>query len=531
MIRYFRLKRKDDATIEHIVVSLLLATYCMVFSNELIGGMGGLPMWLGMMLAYYLTRQFAMDKSDITHQLAITRKTEIKYYLKGYSLCFLVGWGIMKILVVISRMIGWGNLNGMSAKEYIDSIYGSTLFERWIYFIVWIVIAGFALSLFPLVFEKNKKRWIAYIVVDSVIFATLCKVIITICNWILPQKKRRMHLKNLLDYLLLFHMPRRLFAILIIGSMLVVLGAIAFFVYKLSYVLYSPKKGVIVKNPAEFRTLSLTEKRDNLRGKLKLAVAVVLSVVIIGAGAYKLLSVIDNNRRQGELNYSQVAECLTKDSNFGPMVYNKEVYVPIDKELSFDTHKENTLGYIAYKGQDCNNKIYKLTIGNLLYKSSPNDKENEGLLQMSGADYNAFEKVSKVQKEGEWRNDQIYVLWDEDWVNETSYGVDKTGYITCEAGFVQSLYNKFGDVKYNPNDFKDYDTYFTIRGYKDMKSVNGTEIICGDWVGCILAKDNNFYYGSYKNQITGLELKELLNILGGSANPTENTKDSKDGIK
>ena len=38
----------------------------------------------------------------------------------------------------------------------------------------------------------------------------------------------------------------------------------------------------------------------------------------------------------------------------------------------------------------------------------------------------------------------------------------------------------------------------------------------GTWVGCILVKDNKFYYGSYENQITGVQLQKLLDVLGGN---------------
>ena len=41
------------------------------------------------------------------------------------------------------------------------------------------------------------------------------------------------------------------------------------------------------------------------------------------------------------------------------------------------------------------------------------------------------------------------------------------------------------------------------------------DTIPGDWVGCILVKDNKFYFGSYENRITGISLQELLDILGG----------------
>ena len=78
------------------------------------------------------------------------------------------------------------------------------------------------------------------------------------------------------------------------------------------------------------------------------------------------------------------------------------------------------------------------------------------------------------------------------------------------------LENEFGEVAYRPEDFDDYDAYFTISGYQDPKEAFGDEVNCGEWIGCILVKDNHFYYGNYDNAITGVTLQELLKVLGGN---------------
>jgi hypothetical protein len=71
-------------------------------------------------------------------------------------------------------------------------------------------------------------------------------------------------------------------------------------------------------------------------------------------------------------------------------------------------------------------------------------------------------------------------------------------------------------VTYRLSDFNDYDAYFTIRAYVDMQAVTEQEAISGDWVGCILAKDDKFYFGSYENQINGICLQQLREVLGGN---------------
>ena len=75
---------------------------------------------------------------------------------------------------------------------------------------------------------------------------------------------------------------------------------------------------------------------------------------------------------------------------------------------------------------------------------------------------------------------------------------------------------QFGEVTYRPLDFEDYDAYFTIRAYASMDDFLAGEVVSGQWAGCILVKDDKFYYGSYDNQITGICLQQLREVLGGN---------------
>lgn len=75
---------------------------------------------------------------------------------------------------------------------------------------------------------------------------------------------------------------------------------------------------------------------------------------------------------------------------------------------------------------------------------------------------------------------------------------------------------QFPQTYYKVSDFDDYDAYFTISAYPDMETALEDGMSPGNWVGCILVKNNKFYYDSYENQITGISLQQLLDILGGS---------------
>ena len=137
-------------------------------------------------------------------------------------------------------------------------------------------------------------------------------------------------------------------------------------------------------------------------------------------------------------------------------------------------------------------------------------------MQMSGADRLSYKKMSVMEKVDSWKRDNVFLLWDEDWSSESAYSKEVTGYTECEKQFVESLENTFGEVKIDPQDFKKYDAYFTIESYPAMKDAVEGDNQIGTWVGCILVKDNKFYYGSYENQITGVQLQKLLDVLGGN---------------
>ena len=134
---------------------------------------------------------------------------------------------------------------------------------------------------------------------------------------------------------------------------------------------------------------------------------------------------------------------------------------------------------------------------------------------MYGAEYNCYMPIEQMEMDDNWKNDTVFLIWDEDWENESAYSNDKAGYTECQKNLIESLETKFGEVEYSLSDFEDYDAFFTIRGYKTIKEAEEREIPYGDWVGIILVKDNGFYYGNYDNKIQGIQLHTLLDVLGG----------------
>ena len=171
------------------------------------------------------------------------------------------------------------------------------------------------------------------------------------------------------------------------------------------------------------------------------------------------------------------------------------------------------LGYLAERDQDCSTRFYQLAVANLLYED-PSGRSSR--LQMQGASSGVYAPMEEVEERQAWKQDEVFLLWDEDWVSESAYTHEPTGYTACNRDFIEGLEMQFPQTYYRVSDFDDYDAYFTISAYPDMETALEDGMSPGNWVGCILVKNNKFYYDSYENQITGISLQQLLDILGGS---------------
>ena len=249
--------------------------------------------------------------------------------------------------------------------------------------------------------------------------------------------------------------------------------------------------------------------RRRVRRKTLKAVIVIVPVVVIAIIVVYTYFMSPSNE---PAEYEKVASCITNDDRLGPMVYDSQVYIPITIELDY-AGTGSPLGYIVYKDQDYSSRYYEVAASNLLYMNKNGD---DTYLQMAGNASNSYKKLSVVEKSNSWKDCSVFLMWDEEWQSESRYSKDVTGYTECDEDFIKSLEDTFGAVKINPADFKGYDAYFTIEGYKSMKDAIESDSHVGTWVGCILAKDDKFYYGSYDNEITGGQLQMLRHVLGGN---------------
>lgn len=496
MKRFYHLSGNINSSLTHLGASILAAFFAMLFVNVFIGGMGGIPVFAAFFLEYYLLRAMVLAENRIGHHLTMESKAEVRYYLIYYAVGYLLVWAIMKLVIIVSRISGWGNIAGLAFGEYVDYFYGSTMLEVWAYLFAGIFMFAYVMSLFPLIVIRQRRQWMGYLVLDSGFFVLVCGIIAFICNFFIKENKRG-RAACVLDDMLLCDIPQKwqagAYIVIIILFALAVLTA----VYQISVKIYSPKPG-----KTEWKDVPVKSWRD-----YRVPVFAALGVVVIlaaGVGYYFFGS------RKDVSSYEKVAECLTEDSVLGPMVYQDTVYLPVDGEWDL-TSRGKELGYLGYKDENCESRFYELVIGNLLYQ----DKSfGEEYLQMQGADSGRFERADILLSKKEWQKDELILLWDEKWVREMDYS-NSAGYSVCDPGLIEGLEQDFPEISMNPEDFSDYDAYFTIRSYEDMKDAFDSETIIGNWVGCILVKDNKFYYGSYENQITGLRLQQLLDVLGG----------------
>lgn len=512
MKSFFSISGNVESSPLHMGVSLLTATASMLYINATVGAMGGIPLWVGVMAVFYVIRGIVLAGNRMTHHLAFSSKQEVRRMMAAYGAAFFCIWAVMKILLTLAQMLGWGSVDGMTAKECFDSIYGSTLVERWAYVFAAFLVISFVMSLFPLIIIRKREIWAAYLIADGILFWCVSQLVIRICDiWI--QKADRQKIHSVMDALFLCVTPHKWQAGLFLGGAVCFLLLIMGMVYEIGIHCYGPKPGNVIRIPEYFQTENPKEREKIQKEKRKTLVLVIVAAVVLVIAVAALVLFLIAGRRREEPSYHKVAECLTEDRSFGPVVYRNQVYIPVYRSLEYHENGEPE-GYFAYKGENVDSRFYQLSIANMVYTDQTGNMPE--YLEMYGADMNSYERADKVESDMEWKKDSVFVLWDEEWLDETAYSRDRTGYSICEKGIIEMLENQFGEVTYRPEDFEDYDAYFTISGYQDPKKAFGDEVNCGEWVGCILVKDNHFYYGNYDNAITGVTLQELLKVLGGN---------------
>jgi hypothetical protein len=405
-------------------------------------------------------------------------------YAAGYALL----WFLFRIGLFFSRVNGWGNIRGLSAIEYIKEMLQTSMLEKWTYIFAALAMFAFVYSLFPLVVIKGRVHWLCYALVDGALFALLTSGIEAFALRGVESAKRT-RATCLIDALLLQGAIKKWQSALIMAILAIFLIAVGIFV-----IIYAKK--VLAQNQKETQPLHL---------KIKVSAAVAVGIAAIAVVTVIILLMPADTTG----DYKKVAEYLTNDQTLGPISYRGQVYVPKDTGIDI-TETGTAQGYLAERGETCESRLYQIAKANLLYTDAT------GSVQSQSEPTCSYIPVEKTEQLDEWQEDTVFLLWDEDWESESAYSHDPTGYTGCNEDFIEGLMMQFPQVSYSITDFYDYDAYFTIRAYTDMEVVTEQEVVTGDWVGCILVKDDKFYFGSYENQITGICLQQLREVLGGN---------------
>ena len=497
---FYKLSGNVQSKPSRLLLSILFSFLVMTFVNGFIGGVGGFPVFLSFGIVFYQLRNVMREKNRLTHQMAMTSRREIVYWMRNYCVGYLLLWFLLRLVFLFSRVTGWGNISGASALEYFRNLIAVSMLEKWAYLFVGVLMFAFIVSLFPLTVIAKTYHWVLYVLIDGAIFSLVCLVIEQIGYYFTKTKS-----SCVIDSLLLCNkMKTGQEAAWILGIVLFALLVCAVS-YGYAVRCYGPKKG-----RTDAAAIQMAQRQKPIyKGKgLVHNVLVILCGITAVCVVTGIVFFMPEDTAGG---YVKVAEFLTGDEVLGPMLYENQVYIPINEKLNLDV-TGTAKGYLAGKKENCNSRFYQLAVANLLYTD---DTKQTNRVQMEGAKSGVYAPVTELEQKDKWEKDDVFLLWDEEWVSESTYSHEPTGYTACNADFIKGLTMQFPEVTYHAEDFADYDAYFTIRGYSDMDTIMMDDTIPGDWVGCILVKNNKFYFGSYDNRITGISLQELLDILGG----------------
>lgn len=506
---------KIDATFLHLIFSILLASGVMIFINQTIGDMGGSPAWIAFFVVYYMIKGGYVVRYRTKHQKSLERKAILRQMLGMYILGYIVLWTITKAALIVMQMLGWGNIPGLSTSDYFSSIYGASLVERWAFLFAIILMFAFIISLFPLIIICDRKRWLGFLLVDGVFYIGVNHMVRRICFvWIDKETKGNVvyTIDALRSCVTPYHWQAGLF---LQGAMALLLIAVV-----ASYTAGKRQIGnasVLEKNSMEKEFAEEITKEKNKYLSVLLLVAMLMFAIGMGTAAYRMNRA--KNKKAEAPAYEGKSSMLTRDTVLGPLFYNEKVYLPERIALNY-AHRGRTIGYALEKGEDENGYFFE---GSSLLYGQKNVKV-DGHLKVAGDINGSYGMAEAIEMENAWQEDVLFVLWDEEWESESRFSKNRTGYSIVPRELVAYLEETYGEVSYEPQDFSEYDAFFSIYGYQSPSEAFVDDSNVGHWVGCVLIKDDEFYYGNYKNHIEG-ETKQMLNeVLGGNVNPVIDTE-------
>lgn len=506
MKRFYEIREPIEGKPARLVASVVLAIIIMTFINGFIGGMGGIPAFIAFFAVFYSLRVLVGAGSRVAYREGLTDGGIVGRMMGFYTLGYLFLWAVFRLVLTFSRLTGWGNINRGGALESLRELFTASVLERWAYLFAGLLMLAFILSLFPLVVIRRQNQWVVYALLDGAGFA-LVTVLVGGISTLVSGGRMTERGVSLVECLLVSGRHAWWQELLYLACVLLFLAAVACFAFFFARYCYRTQKD-LTEEETNWLKSSIRSFQNIRPGQRRRTVALIAGCV----AAVGVVALIIMTAPKGTQNsYTKVAEYLTDDSWLGPMEYRGQVYILVEEELTL--HLDGApKGYLAEKGEACDSRLYELTVANVLYLDPTG---STGHLQVYGERIGSFAPVKELEADESWRRDTEFVLWDEDWMAESAYSHEPTGYTVCAKDFVEALEEKYGEVEYRAEDFDAYDAYFSLYGYADLDAALTGEKEHGHWIGCILVRGNRFYYGSYANEITGALLAELLDVLGG----------------
>lgn len=506
MSKLYKFSEPIESKPLRLVASVVLGFIIMTFINGFIGGMGGIPAFTAFTAVFYHLRVFVSAGERVIFRPGTTDRQIVGRMMLLYGAGYLLLWALLCLALTFSRMTGWGGIGGDNLLSYIKGIFSMPMLEKWAYLFAGVIMFAFVISIFPLVTIRKQHQWIAYALIDGALFALFCVLVGAISKNAEGESRLRRE-SCLIDCLLVGGEYEIWQVCLYLACAILLLLAVGCVVFFVALHFYRQQKNLTEAEVSLWGHGIRAFRSIPYRQRLRHAALLLGSVSAVGV----VLAIVLMTPKDNAQMYDKVAEYLTADSLLGPIEYRGRVYIPVDEELELYL-SGSPKGYLAEKGERCDSRLYELTVANVLYLDPTGEISH---LQVYGARTGSFAPAQELENSSLWRGDHAFVLWDEEWEAESAYSHELTGYTACDPSFVEALERRFGKVVYRPEDFDNYDAYFTLRGYPEYDDPSAGESVQGHWIGCILVRDNRFYYGSYENEITGALLTQLLDVLGG----------------
>lgn len=201
-----------------------------------------------------------------------------------------------------------------------------------------------------------------------------------------------------------------------------------------------------------------------------------------------------------------IARYVTDENyRYKPVELNGDVYFPSSIDLGNEKNLKS-IGYLSVKDKNIVNDLL-LIVGKVFINE--NDK-----------DYTHFSVVDDFAMnytKGSYLQDKNIINDNMNKYNDFVLCNDKNDIeirTTIEKDILYMLQNEFKTIEYKVDDFKNCDDrYYIYVNSPQEKLYDRTFDNPIIFMGCILNKDNNFYYGNLDNEIKGELLNKIITYI------------------